>query len=295
MVRDHEKAALARSMRSEGVLLREIAEALEVSAATVSLRVRGVLPHNRRPCDPRKITMLPTLARMYQEGRSIPEIAASTGIPATTLYDWRRELELPRNSRSAYVTSEMRELSRKQFSRDPDGALKVEEARLYCEGMTTPEIALRFDVHSATICAWLRSTGVTPRRSPTLATREKLRVANLGAKRWNWKGGVTPDRIRLRISLDMKLARECCFKRDNYTCRSCGQYGGKLNAHHIWPFQRFPEWKYKVWNLLTLCRRCHDAFHKAASGHVRVAIGPFFSTTNEVREAPAGSRYPIAA
>lgn len=57
----------------------------------------------------------------------------------------------------------------------------------------------------------------------------------------------------------------------------------------------FPEWKYEVWNLLTLCKRCHDAFHNAAGGAVRMAIGPFFSDTNEVRESPASSEYPVAA
>lgn len=93
----------------------------------------------------------------------------------------------------------------------------------------------------------------------------------------------------------MKLAREECFERDDYTCRSCAQRGGRLNAHHIWPFQRFPEWKYEVWNLLTLCKRCHDAFHNAAGGAVRMAIGPFFSNTNEVRAFPASGEYPVAA
>jgi len=232
---------------------------------------------------------------MYQDGKSITQIAALTGIPAPTLYDWRRELELPRNRRSVYVTTEMRQRSRRQFSRDPDGALKIEAVRLYSEGKTAAEIAQRFNVDGSTICTWLRSAGVTPRRSPTVATRRRLRAANLGAKRWNWKGGITADRVRLRTSLDMKLARECCFERDGYTCRSCGQRGGKLNAHHVWPFQRFPEWKYEVWNLVTLCKRCHDAFHKAAGGHVRMAIGPFFSKTNEVRESPVAGEYYIAA
>jgi hypothetical protein len=44
-----------------------------------------------------------------------------------------------------------------------------------------------------------------------------------------------------------------------------------------------------------LCKRCHDAFHNAAGGAVRMAIGPFFSNTNEVREFPASSEYPVAA
>ncbi|MGE5625399.1 MAG: HNH endonuclease [Bacillota bacterium] len=43
----------------------------------------------------------------------------------------------------------------------------------------------------------------------------------------------------------------------------------------MWPFQRFPVLKYEVSNLVTLCKSCHDAFHKAAGGHVKIAIGPF--------------------
>ncbi|MFA5531725.1 MAG: HNH endonuclease [Thiohalomonadaceae bacterium] len=54
------------------------------------------------------------------------------------------------------------------------------------------------------------------------------------------------------------------------------QKGGKLNVHHVWPFQRFPELKFEVSNLVTLCKICHDGFHKAAGGAVKVAIGPFF-------------------
>jgi hypothetical protein len=45
-----------------------------------------------------------------------------------------------------------------------------------------------------------------------------------------------------------------------------------------------------LWNLMTLCKRCHDAFHKAAGGHVRIAIGPFFSEEIEVREPQAEYR-----
>lgn len=284
MTRDPHKLALARRMRSEGCFQHEIAAALGISPPTASVWTRGVLPHGRRRADQRKVRTLPILARMYRQGRSIPEIAAATGIPAPTLFDWRRELELPRNQRSAYVTPEMRLRTRKQFQRDPDGVLRTEAARLYGEGRTSVEIASEMKVSSVTVCAWLRSRGITPRRSPTLATRQRLRVANLGAKRWNWKGGITPDRVRLRVALDMKVARANCFLRDNFTCRSCGERGGKLNAHHVWPFQRFPEWKYEVWNLLTLCKRCHDAFHRAAGGSVRMAIGPFFSEQTEVRE-----------
>ena len=296
MVADPEKLALARRMRSDGSLQREIAATCGISEATASLWTRGVLPYGRRRTDSRKLRVLPLLAQMYREGRSVTEIAAATGIPASTLFDWRRELEIPRNRRSAYVTTEMRERTRKQFARDLDGSLKQEAARLYSEGKTSVEIAEQMKVTSVTVCAWLQSVGVARRSSPTLATRQKLRIANLGPTRWNWKGGITPDRVRLRICLDMKIARENCFKRDNYTCRSCGERGGKLNAHHIWPFQKFPEWKYEAWNLLTLCKSCHDAFHKAAGGHIRIAIGPFFSEeTDETEVREPQVEYRIAA
>jgi hypothetical protein len=66
-------------------------------------------------------------------------------------------------------------------------------------------------------------------------------------------------------------------------------------ARAVWPFQRFPEWKYEIWNLVTLCKPCHDAFHKAAGGHVRMAIGPFFSDADAVKEPHTLAPYGMAA
>ncbi len=40
--------------------------------------------------------------------------------------------------------------------------------------------------------------------------------------------------------------------------------------------------------------RCHDAFHKAAGGNVRIAIGPFF-LNNDVREPPLRCEYRSAS
>jgi transposase len=282
------KIAQAREMRRQGKLHREIADALGVCFATVSAWTRGVLPHGKQANDPRKADVLPILERLYREGRSIPDIARITGVPQPTLFDWRRELGLPKNRRAIYVTDELRERISKAASRDPDGEAKEWAARFYVENLlSAPEIAKILRVSSVTIYVWLKKMSVRTRTEVLVRVREKLRDANLGSKRWNWKGGITPDRRRLRTCLDMKLAREGCFERDDYTCRSCRQHGGKLNAHHIWPFQRFPEWKFELWNLMTLCKRCHDAFHNAAGGAVRMAIGPFFSAPNELREPAA--------
>jgi transposase len=290
------KLLRARAMRREGKYLREIAATLGVCVATASVWTRGVLPYNRQAPDRRKSEILPLLERLYREGRPIPDIARITGVPPMTLFAWRRELGLPKNRRSIYVTDELREQISKSMTRDPDGKAREWAARFYVENLLSmPEIAQILRVSSTTVSHWLKKMNVRTRTEVSLRVRERLREANLGAKRWNWKGGITPERVRLRTSLHMKLARECCFERDNYMCRSCGQRGGRLNAHHVWPFQRFPEWKYEIWNLVTLCRRCHDAFHKAAGGHVRMAIGPFFSEADAVKEPRTLTPYGMAA
>lgn len=72
---------------------------------------------------------------------------------------------------------------------------------------------------------------------------------------YNWKGG--SENHRIRESVEYKLIREACFKRDDYTCLWCGQRGGELNADHIKPFSLFPELRFALDNLRTLCLACH--------------------------------------
>lgn len=287
------KKERAREMRRAGNTLKIIAERLEVSVATVSNYCKGVMPKGANVRDRRRQQLMPEVAKRYKAGMPISRISRELGIPEGTLYEWRRRSGLKKNPRTVYVTDELKDRIRRKLSVDKDGKKRSEAVRLYTEEFwTTTEIAEKLQVTSVTISEWLEAVGVTRRRSPTARTRQKLRKANLGEKRYNWKGGVTLERIRLRTSLDMKLAREACFERDDYTCQSCGVRGGRLNAHHVWPFHRYPEKRYDVSNLMTLCRECHDAFHKAAGGHVRVAIGPFFwrpedDEDDQVREVPA--------
>lgn len=55
--------------------------------------------------------------------------------------------------------------------------------------------------------------------------------------------------------------RKAVFERDNYTYQNCNQHGGKLNAHHIKEWSKYPELRYEISNGLTLCVDCHTEHH----------------------------------
>ena len=50
-------------------------------------------------------------------------------------------------------------------------------------------------------------------------------------------------------------------KRDNYTCKLCGQVGGKLTSHHIEKFSSNIEDRGNPKNIITLCLKCHKRAH----------------------------------
>jgi len=78
-----------------------------------------------------------------------------------------------------------------------------------------------------------------------------------GDKHHNWKGGITPERIKDTNSYRYKTWRRAVFERDNYTCQDCGRRGGKLNADHTYPWKMYPELRYDVRNGWTMCEECH--------------------------------------
>lgn len=45
-------------------------------------------------------------------------------------------------------------------------------------------------------------------------------------------------------------------------CQLCGEYGQKLVVHHLNGYNWDKENRYNVDNGVTLCEKCHKAFHK---------------------------------
>lgn len=88
-----------------------------------------------------------------------------------------------------------------------------------------------------------------------------IRVVRHGENHPNWKGGVSKERERHMSSKSYKDWRKAVFERDGYTCQSCKNVGGELNAHHIYGYADFPELREDVDNGITLCLFCHRELH----------------------------------
>jgi hypothetical protein len=82
-----------------------------------------------------------------------------------------------------------------------------------------------------------------------------------GKKNNNWEGGLTKEYTLARHNTQYKLWRNSVFERDDYTCQKCGNYGSKLEAHHIKGFAKYKDLRYAIDNGITLCKKCHKRFH----------------------------------
>ena len=122
-------------------------------------------------------------------------------------------------------------------------------------------------------------------------TKEKMSKVRKGKMPWNtgkrcpqlggincnfWQGGIASLTILIRTNFKYRQWRSDVFTRDNFICQECGQWGGKLQAHHIKSLSSILQ-KYEIttleealeceelWNInngITLCKKCHKKLHK---------------------------------
>ena len=58
--------------------------------------------------------------------------------------------------------------------------------------------------------------------------------------------------------------RERILKRDNYMCQYSKRYGRRTQAntvHHIYPAEKYPEYQWCEWNLISLSSEAHNMMH----------------------------------
>ena len=88
-------------------------------------------------------------------------------------------------------------------------------------------------------------------------TKQKIK----GKRNGRWKGGVSFN-YREGYRKQAKDWARIVFRRDGYRCLICGKIGGKLNAHHIKYWSKYPKFRFNLDNGITLCEECHIREHK---------------------------------
>jgi len=124
------------------------------------------------------------------------------------------------------------------------------------------------------------------RKTKPCSEEKKIKIgnANRGKNNWNWKGGITPFRIRIWRSSNYKIWRLSVFERDNFICQmpDCDKIERILNAHHIKLFNEIMSENniktveeaiacQELWNLdngITLCKKCHKKIRQSEQKYI---------------------------
>lgn len=167
-------------------------------------------------------------------------------------------------SKACYAGREIGDATRSRMSasragRQPHNKLPMSQVK--CAGCST-QIPHRVGAYSNTkYCS--SSCRITAYRNMDYSHQS-------GDKSHRWAGGVTAENDSERRSAKYRQWRTDVFSRDGYTCQSCGQVGGYLQADHIQPFAYHKELRYDLSNGRTLCVACHrktDTFGSKALKH----------------------------
>ena len=72
-----------------------------------------------------------------------------------------------------------------------------------------------------------------------------------------WLGGKSNEKDLLTNRKEYKQLRLECFTRDNFSCQICNKTGVYLEMDHIKEWCNYPELRFELSNLRTLCSLCH--------------------------------------
>ena len=113
---------------------------------------------------------------------------------------------------------------------------------------------------------------------PKLIEKNKKQI---GDKHPNWDPTKSnKERYTIRKS-EVNDLRKQAFERDKYTCQCCNKTNTVLNAHHILSFSQYPEDRYILENLITVCYICHKQYHSTYKKDInQETLNSFIKTKN---------------
>ncbi len=86
----------------------------------------------------------------------------------------------------------------------------------------------------------------------------KINQSKSQTKRWDRVGRKKYKRYIHTRDKKFLQWRSDVFKRDNWTCQTCGIRGVYLEAHHIKSWAKYTESRYELENGVSLCKKCHE-------------------------------------
>jgi len=95
----------------------------------------------------------------------------------------------------------------------------------------------------------------------TYEHRRKISCSLRGIPEADFSGFIASETQRERAKFNELGLHLECFKRDNFTCLICNKNNLELKAHHVNAWNLFPEERFLLDNLATLCSICHENFH----------------------------------
>jgi len=110
----------------------------------------------------------------------------------------------------------------------------------------------------------IKKIGVSPANKGKECSREQriqISCTNRNIEIEHFDDFTTDESSRERNKFaDLNLHNQC-FERHNYACDRCGLKKVVLQAHHKNGWKHFPEQRFSISNLVSLCSYCHKRFH----------------------------------
>jgi len=115
---------------------------------------------------------------------------------------------------------------------------------------------------------------------------ERSIEANCGENNHQWRGGVS---LLSRGTIRYMKWRNDILNRDNYICQMCGKNCREFfEVHHIYPFGDYENLRFKVWNGITLCKKCHRSIKNKEYRFINTFIDVTLGYKNKLEEESLG-------